>query len=338
MMCVCVSLHACFVKTSFHYFFFFFFFPDYDVSMFEQEKLCAEIMNGDDDLLSSVTEKLNDIRTFLMTHVDDMFAQVSIPHRCDEYDLDFEVLHDSFEEAILAMRSKESPPKERLGVRRWGVYPNFDEMQNFTRKNMFLVENVGVDSNYLDVFMPYPIQKSDEDFYPLLMACAVLSASDIGPLFRRVRGSGTAYYVSLNYSMWWGNVYFSVEETSDPVQAIQSFIETIEDYAGRDTIDRVLMESARSTLIFEQFSAQSIPAGIIERDFTSYAQNMTPDEACELEKRLAIVTEKDVIRVIRKMLTQINGEKYVHSHYIVLIGVVVVFLIYVPSCLSRISK
>eukprot|EP01028_Stygiella_incarcerata_P003956 TRINITY_DN1828_c0_g1_i1.p1 TRINITY_DN1828_c0_g1~~TRINITY_DN1828_c0_g1_i1.p1 ORF type:complete len:1031 (+),score=259.00 TRINITY_DN1828_c0_g1_i1:77-3169(+) len=286
----------------------------YDVSMFEQEKLCSDIVSGDDELLTNVIEKLDEIRSFLMTHVDEMFAQVSIPHRCDEYDLDFEELHHSFEEAILSMRSKDSPPsqtEEPQGIRRLDVYPHFDEMREFIHKNLLLVENVGVDSNYLDVFMPFSVKRSDEDFYPLLMACAVLSASDIGPLFRRVRGAGIGYYVSMNYSLWWGNVYFSVEETSDPVQAIQCFIETIEDYAERDTIDKILMESARSTLIFEQYSAQSIPAGIIERDFTWYAQDMTPDKAHELERRLAFVTEKDVIRVMQKMLSQMQEEKYV---------------------------
>lgn len=154
-----------------------------------------------------------------------------------------------------------------------------------------------VESNYLQQL----VRSIDHPTHPDLPALRVfinyLTQLE-GPLWRQVRGPGYTYSYSIQVSASEGLMYFVLYKSTQLVPAYETVKQIINSYmTGEEEIQDNLLDSAKSTLIFETIRREKSAADKSLQSLLCYVKNLDINYNKEFIKRVAAVTKEDLRRV-----------------------------------------
>lgn len=143
------------------------------------------------------------------------------------------------------------------------------------------------------------------DLAAVLVALQYLGQLE-GPFWRNLRAQGLVYGYNLNLKVSEGLLYLSLYRASHPVVAFKEARSILENHARSDTDDvweLSLLESARSSLIFELVEREKTVGDAVHQSVRSYLSNASADYNRQLIHRVAAVTMEQMRRAFRLHLT-----------------------------------
>ncbi|XP_053673268.1 uncharacterized protein C05D11.1-like [Anopheles nili] len=142
----------------------------------------------------------------------------------------------------------------------------------------------------------------DPDFVPLLLFLQYLTQLE-GPLWRQIRGQGFAYGYSIVPRPNEGLMYFTLYRSSNVVAAYKEAVSIVEKQLGEGAEwDATLLESARSSLIFEIIARENSIEKVVDASVLASFKNVPLGYNQSLVRQVGMVNKEDLCRV---------GERYV---------------------------
>lgn len=173
----------------------------------------------------------------------------------------------------------------------------------FPEEPKSVIVGVGsVESNY----MHQVIRSLDSMTHPDLPAVYVLIqylTQVEGPLYRQLRGLGFSYGYSIYLSPSEGLMYFSLAKSTQVAAAYNKAVEIVDSHVNEnEEFQANLLDSAKSSLIFEFINREKSAAGKSSQSLIAYLRNLDIDFNKEMIKRIAKVSIDDLHRVGPKYL------------------------------------
>eukprot|EP00727_Mastigamoeba_balamuthi_P009594 m51a1_g5257 hypothetical protein (1336) ;mRNA; f:85508-91428 len=167
-----------------------------------------------------------------------------------------------------------------------------------------LVGVSGVETAFVGQCVACDVPKQHEDFFPLVVLCEMLERTE-GPLYRRVRGAGLAYDVSLAFHHYARVLCFTLYESSTPDKALGAFYDILRELP--QTWDSLCcpfnIETARSTLLYHFHSSRSTVPLVCAAAFKGLVTGFpTPVEEEQYQQRLDSVDQAALKRVYERYL------------------------------------
>ncbi|XP_055630740.1 uncharacterized protein C05D11.1-like [Toxorhynchites rutilus septentrionalis] len=146
---------------------------------------------------------------------------------------------------------------------------------------------------------------NDEDLAPLLLFLQYLTQLE-GPLWRQIRGQGFSYGYNIVPRPNEGLLYFTLYRASNVVAAYKE-AKSITEKQLQDKAewDPTLLESARSSLIFEIIAREKSIGNVVVQSFLSSFKQVPTGYNKALVQQVGKVTEEDLARVGGKYVKQL---------------------------------
>ncbi|EAT39319.1 AAEL008862-PA [Aedes aegypti] len=146
---------------------------------------------------------------------------------------------------------------------------------------------------------------NDEDLAPLLLFLQYLTQLE-GPLWRQIRGQGFSYGYNIVPRPNEGLLYFTLYRATNLVAAYKEAKSITEKQLQPDAEwDSTLLESARSSLIFEIIAREKSIGNVVEQSFLSSFKQVSVGYNQALVRQVGKVTEADLARVGSKYVKQL---------------------------------
>ncbi|KXJ72958.1 hypothetical protein RP20_CCG016849 [Aedes albopictus] len=146
---------------------------------------------------------------------------------------------------------------------------------------------------------------NDEDLAPLLLFLQYLTQLE-GPLWRQIRGQGFSYGYNIVPRPNEGLLYFTLYRATNLVSAYKEAKSITEKQLQPDAEwDSTLLESARSSLIFEIIAREKSIGNVVEQSFLASFKQVTAGYNQALVRQVGKVTEADLARVGAKYVKQL---------------------------------
>ncbi|XP_055593217.1 uncharacterized protein C05D11.1-like [Uranotaenia lowii] len=159
-----------------------------------------------------------------------------------------------------------------------------------------------VESAFLYQSSPGISDFNDEDLAPLMLFLQYLTQLE-GPLWRQIRGQGFSYGYNIVPRPNEGLLYFTLYRATNVVAAYKEAKSITEkQLQPKAEWDQTLLESARSSLIFEIIAREKSIGNVVVQSFLSSFKQVPAGYNQALVRRVGKVTEEDLARV---------GAKYV---------------------------
>lgn len=159
-----------------------------------------------------------------------------------------------------------------------------------------------VESNYMQQLVKSINSLEHPDLPALYVLIQYLTQLE-GPLWRQLRGLGLSYHYSISLSPSDGLMYFLLYKSSQIVAAYNKTFEIVDRYLnGEECFEDNLLESAKSSLIFEFIKREKSASGKSMQSLVAYLRNLSIDFNKELIKRVAKVSKEDLRQVGQKYL------------------------------------
>lgn len=173
-----------------------------------------------------------------------------------------------------------------------------NELVQFIPEPNAAILGVGsVESNYLQQV----VKSIDSPEHPDLAAMYVLLkylTQLEGPLWRHVRGSGLSYNYDITLSVSTGLLLFLLSKSTHVVAAYKKVAEIVNLHIdGKEEFDDSLLESAKSSLIFEFISAEKSAVGKSAQSLECFLRNIDVDYNKKIIQKVSEVTKDDLRRV-----------------------------------------
>ena len=125
------------------------------------------------------------------------------------------------------------------------------------------------ESAFLSRSAPAITDFMDTDLAPLMLAIQYLTQLE-GPMWRQIRGAGLAYGYFIYPSVNKGQLFLSLYKATHPVKAFQEARRIVMDQVtGKEGWDNTLMESAKSSLIFELIEKEKSVGEVVQQSLLS---------------------------------------------------------------------
>ncbi|XP_015601715.1 uncharacterized protein C05D11.1 [Cephus cinctus] len=134
------------------------------------------------------------------------------------------------------------------------------------------------------------------DLAPLLVFLQYFTQME-GPMWRQVRGQGLAYSYSIFPKPHDGLLYLTFYRAANVVAAYRESKSIIEAHLSGDKWERLLYESAKSSLIFEMIEKRMSIGDVVTESLLCYFQNITHEYDYQMVQRISAVTLEDMSRV-----------------------------------------
>uniref|UniRef100_U5EMA1 Putative zn2+-dependent endopeptidase insulinase superfamily n=1 Tax=Corethrella appendiculata TaxID=1370023 RepID=U5EMA1_9DIPT len=145
---------------------------------------------------------------------------------------------------------------------------------------------------------------NDPDLPALLLFLQYLTQVE-GPMWRQIRGQGLSYSYSMMPRPNEGILYFSLYRSTNIIAAYkEAKLITEAQLTPNAKWDENLLESAKSSLIFEIIAREKTVGDLVIQGLLASFKNVPADYNRKLVKQVSLVTETDLKRV---------GDKYVRS-------------------------
>ena len=137
----------------------------------------------------------------------------------------------------------------------------------------------------------------DPDLPVLLLAIQYLTQLE-GPMWRQIRGAGLAYGYFIYPSVAKGQLFMSLYKATHPVKAFVEARRIVMDQVdGKEKWDSTLLESAKSSLIFELIEKEKSLGDAVQQSLLSSFKGTSPDYNRALLAAVDKVTAADLERV-----------------------------------------
>jgi len=124
-----------------------------------------------------------------------------------------------------------------------------------------------------------------------------------GPFWRQLRAQGLVYGYNLNLKVSEGLLYLSLYRASHPVVAYKEARNILENHAAKaDVWEESLLQSARSSLIFELVECEKTVGDMVRQSVRSYLNKTSIDYQKRLIDKVGIVTMEEMQRACRDHL------------------------------------
>ncbi|XP_069192343.1 uncharacterized protein C05D11.1 isoform X2 [Procambarus clarkii] len=175
--------------------------------------------------------------------------------------------------------------------------------ENFDNVTGFLTGIGSVESAYLLQSTRCVTEHRDWDVPAILTAIQYLTQLE-GPMWREIRGRGLAYSYSINLNPTQGLLVLKLARAAQLTGAYQEALTILNSHINGTTIwDKNLLESARSSLIFEIIEREAVVSDVVQQSLLAYYRRVPHSYNKELIDRIAEVTIEDVKRVALKYFT-----------------------------------
>lgn len=146
---------------------------------------------------------------------------------------------------------------------------------------------------------------NDENLAPLLLFLQYLTQLE-GPLWRQIRGQGFSYGYNIVPRPNEGLLYFTLYRATNVVAAYKEAKSITEKQLQPDAEwDSTLLESARSSLIFEIIAREKSIGRVVVQSFLSSFKHVSAGYNQTLVQQVGKVTEADLVRVGSKYVKQL---------------------------------
>ncbi|XP_050092688.1 uncharacterized protein C05D11.1-like isoform X2 [Anopheles aquasalis] len=152
----------------------------------------------------------------------------------------------------------------------------------------------------------------DPDLVPLLLSLQYLTQLE-GPLWRHIRGQGFAYGYNIAPRPNEGLLYFTLYRASNVAAAFkEAMVITRKQFGDQPEWDDTLLESARSSLIYEIIARENSIEKVVDASVLSCFKNVPLNYNQTLASQVREVTKEDLIRVSKRYLEKLfsNRETY----------------------------
>uniref|UniRef100_A0A182YI36 Uncharacterized protein n=1 Tax=Anopheles stephensi TaxID=30069 RepID=A0A182YI36_ANOST len=154
-----------------------------------------------------------------------------------------------------------------------------------------------VESAFLFRTCPGITDFNDPDLVPLLLFLQYLTQLE-GPLWRQIRGQGFAYGYNIVPRPNEGSLYFTLYRASNVVAAYQEAVSIMEKQVGEAAEwDATLLESARSSLIFEIIARENSIEKVVNTSMLTSFKGVPVGYNQSLVRQVGKVTKEDLLRV-----------------------------------------
>lgn len=176
-------------------------------------------------------------------------------------------------------------------------YENLGEYTGF-------LSGVGsVESAYLVQATRSITEHRDWDLPALLTAIQYLTQLE-GPMWKEIRGRGLAYSANLYLNPAQGLLILKLLRAAQLTRAYEEALGIIKSHInGTTSWEDTLLESARSSLIFEVIEREAVVSDVAQQSLLSYFRKVPQTYTKELIDRISKVTLEDVKRVALKYFT-----------------------------------
>ncbi|KAK3859607.1 hypothetical protein Pcinc_034292 [Petrolisthes cinctipes] len=167
----------------------------------------------------------------------------------------------------------------------------------------FLTGVGSVESAYLLQSTRCVTEHRDWDVPAILTAIQYLTQLE-GPMWREIRGQGLAYSYSISLNPTQGLLILKLARASQLTGAYREALNILNSHINGTTAwDDTLLESARSSLIFEIIEREAVIADVVQQSLLSFFRRVPHSYNKDLIERVAKVTLEDVKRVALKYFT-----------------------------------
>ncbi|XP_064477916.1 uncharacterized protein C05D11.1-like [Ornithodoros turicata] len=194
----------------------------------------------------------------------------------------------------------------RTTIRKEEVQCNSPLLGDDRRYPRGVITAVGsVDTAFLMLCTPSITSYAGPDLPPLLVAIQYLVQLE-GPLWRKIRGQGLAYAVDMFLKPCDGLLYFVVSRATLVASSYKEAMNIVELHTnGRQVWDDIMLESSKSSLIFEEIKKGKSINDVVLQSILAYRRNVNMDYTRTLVKKISLVKLEDVIRVSKTYLPQL---------------------------------
>ncbi|XP_049547203.1 uncharacterized protein C05D11.1-like [Anopheles darlingi] len=196
-----------------------------------------------------------------------------------------------------------------LPLKRFTAIPDYmnvisnNESVNVT--NSFIVRLGSVESAFLFLTCRSINDFKDPDLVPLLLSLQYLTQLE-GPLWRQIRGQGFAYGYNIAPRPNEGLLYFTLYRASNVAAAFKEAMIIMRKHIGGQTEwDDTLLESARSSLIYEIIARENSIEKVVDSSFLASFKDVPFNYNQALVLQIQEVTKKDLIRVNKRHLEKL---------------------------------
>ncbi|XP_011145031.2 uncharacterized protein C05D11.1 [Harpegnathos saltator] len=132
---------------------------------------------------------------------------------------------------------------------------------------------------------------------PALTVCLQYLTQVEGPMWRLIRGQGLSYGYSIYPKVNEGLLYLAFYRATNAVAAYKETKSIVETHLSGDKWDKLLYESAKSSMIFEIIEQEKTIGDIVTYSLLSYFKNIPHDYHRQMVRRISAVTTEDMTRV-----------------------------------------
>nr|XP_053639371.1 uncharacterized protein C05D11.1-like [Cherax quadricarinatus] len=190
-------------------------------------------------------------------------------------------------------------------ISRLNIIPDSELLsyEDFGNTTGYLTGIGSVESAYLLQSTRCVTEHRDWDVPAILTAIQYLTQLE-GPMWREIRGQGLAYSYSINLNPTQGLLVLKLARASQLTGAYREALNILNSHINGSTAwDKNLLESARSSLIFEIIEREAVLADVVQQSLLSYFRRVPHSYNKDLIDRIPRVTLEDVKRVALKYFT-----------------------------------
>ncbi|XP_069943754.1 uncharacterized protein C05D11.1 isoform X1 [Cherax quadricarinatus] len=262
-------------------------------NILRQEKFLNSLLNRLNTEETQVLEELEQVRN-MITHKDRLLIHMAT---------DVEKLSTMIDPLApwLNFISDTETMKEKL----LNIIPDSELLsyEDFGNTTGYLTGIGSVESAYLLQSTRCVTEHRDWDVPAILTAIQYLTQLE-GPMWREIRGQGLAYSYSINLNPTQGLLVLKLARASQLTGAYREALNILNSHINGSTAwDKNLLESARSSLIFEIIEREAVLADVVQQSLLSYFRRVPHSYNKDLIDRIPRVTLEDVKRVALKYFT-----------------------------------
>ena len=166
-----------------------------------------------------------------------------------------------------------------------------------------------VDSNFLHQSVLSMNSFTDNDLPSLLVLIQYLTQLE-GPMWRQIRGVGLSYHYSIILDLTGGLLFLNLFKSTHVAAAFKAAQDIVEKHIkGAEKWDEPLLESSRSSLVFELIEREKSLPKVSQESLLNYLRNTDMGYTKALLTKVARVSLSDVKRVAPKYLLPLFDTK-----------------------------
>ncbi|XP_035793712.1 uncharacterized protein C05D11.1-like [Anopheles albimanus] len=273
-------------------------------SLLKQSKFLTEILIKMDqsEFAADVIAKLNTTRAIITLPENTSLHLAADWNAMEQLNID---LNQPWKQLEITTRAFEN----LLPLKRFTAIPdrmNLISKNQSANKPCNLIVRLGsVESAFLFRTCRSISDFKDPDLVPLLLSLQYLTQLE-GPLWRHIRGQGFAYGYNIAPRPNEGLLYFSLYRASNVAAAFkEAMIITRKHIGDQAEWDDTLLESARSSLIYEIIARENSIEKVVEASILSCFKNVPLNYNQTLALQVREVTKDDLIRVSKRYLEKL---------------------------------